>query len=109
MDSFLFQILVALAAIFIGALLGGRLASLCRIPRVTGYLVVGLLIGPSLAGLANLPTFLPVEVLGELRLISDLALALILMHIGGLFEIQSAPGKGTRIKFTVPLSESVQH
>jgi Kef-type K+ transport system membrane component KefB len=88
MDSSLFNILMALSAIFTGALLGGRLASLCHIPRVTGYLVVGLLVGPSLANLVGLPTFLPVEVLSELRLVSDLALALILMHIGGLFEIR---------------------
>ena len=88
MDSSLFNILMALAAIFIGALLGGRLVSLCHIPRVTGYLVVGLLIGPSFASMAGLPTFLSLEVLKELRLVSDLALALILMHIGGLFEIR---------------------
>lgn len=87
MDSSLLNILTAIAVIFIGALLGGRLASLCHIPRVTGYLAVGLLIGPSFADLVGLPTFLPVAVLTELRLVSDLALALILMHIGGLFEV----------------------
>ena len=87
MEASLFHILTAIAVIFIGALLGGRLASLCHIPRVTGYLVVGLLIGPSFAHLAGLPTFLPAAVLNELRLVSDLALALILMHIGGLFEL----------------------
>lgn len=88
MNPMLLPLLAALAAIFFGALLGGRLASVCRIPRVTGYLLTGLLIGPSFAHLTGLPTLLPLDVLSELRLVSDLALALILMHIGGLFEIR---------------------
>ncbi|MDH3997750.1 MAG: cation:proton antiporter [Desulfuromonadales bacterium] len=83
----LLPILIAISFIFIGALLGGRLASVCHIPRVTGYLIVGLLIGPSFAHLTHLPVLLPPEVLHEFRPVSDLALALILMHIGGLFEI----------------------
>jgi len=87
-ESFL-PLLAALAFIFLGALVGGRLASVCRIPRVTGYLLTGLLIGPSFAHLANLPVLLPPEVLLELRPLSEIALALILMHIGGLFEINN--------------------
>jgi Kef-type K+ transport system membrane component KefB len=87
MENNLLQLLTALAVIFLGALVGGRMASLCRIPRVTGYLITGLLVGPSFAQLANLPVLLPAETLLELRPLSELALALILMHIGGLFEI----------------------
>ncbi len=82
------HILTALAIIFLGALIGGRLASLCHIPRVTGYLVTGLLIGPSFAHLAGIPTLLPGEALSGLRLVSDIALALILMNIGGLFDLE---------------------
>jgi len=81
------SLLTALAVIFFGALVGGRLAARCHIPRVTGYLVTGLLVGPSLAGLFGLPTLLPPEVLGELRIVTDIALALILLNIGALFEI----------------------
>jgi Kef-type K+ transport system membrane component KefB len=87
MNQLLLPLLTALAIIFLGALVGGRLASVCRVPRVTGYLVTGLFIGPSFAHMTGLPVLLPPEVLDELRLVSDLALALILMHIGGLFEI----------------------
>ncbi|BCR07028.1 sodium/hydrogen exchanger [Desulfuromonas versatilis] len=82
------HILAAIAIIFLGALIGGRAASWCRIPRVTGYLVTGLLIGPSFAHLAGLPPLLPSEALAGLRLVSDIALALILMNIGGLFELE---------------------
>ena len=87
MGDSLLPLLLALSFIFLGALVGGRIASVCHIPRVTGYLITGLLIGPSFAGLTNLPVLLPPDVLSELRPLSEMALALILMHIGGLFEI----------------------
>lgn len=87
MSESLLPLLTALAFIFLGALVGGRLASVCRIPRVTGYLMTGLLIGPSFAHLFDLPILLTPEILLELKPLSELALALILMHIGGLFEI----------------------
>ncbi len=83
MDSDIFQILVALATLFFAALVGGRLAMLCRIPRVTGYLLAGLLVGPSLADILRLPHLVSPFALGELQIISDIALALILMNIGG--------------------------
>ncbi|MEJ2519388.1 MAG: cation:proton antiporter [Desulfuromonadales bacterium] len=88
MSETLLPLLMALAAVFLGALVGGRLASVCRIPRVTGYLLTGLLIGPSFAHMTGVPVLLPPEILLEMRPLSDIALALILMHIGGLFEIR---------------------
>ncbi len=78
-----FHIISALAVILIAALVGGRFAAFCRIPRVTGYLLAGLLVGPSFAELFNLPQLISSPALNELRLISDIALALILMNIGG--------------------------
>ncbi len=99
MHGTLLPILIALSFIFIGALLGGRLASVCHIPRVTGYLITGLLLGPSFAHIAGLPVFLPLEVLEELRPLSELALALILMHIGGLFELSHLDRWRHRILF----------
>jgi len=88
MSESILALLFALSFILLGALVGGRLASACRIPRVTGYLLTGLVIGPSFAHLTGLPVLLPPEVLLELRPLSEIALALILMHIGGLFEIR---------------------
>lgn len=81
-------LLVALSLVLLGALIGGRLASMCRVPRVTGYLMTGLIIGPSFGHLLHLPVLLTPDILLELRPLSEIALALILMHIGGLFEIQ---------------------
>ncbi len=82
-------ILIALAVIFFGALAGGRLASLCHIPRVTGYLLVGLLAGPSMAHLTGIPELITSEALSDLRLLSDIALALILLNIGGQFQAEN--------------------
>ncbi|MDX2478825.1 MAG: cation:proton antiporter, partial [Desulfuromusa sp.] len=53
------------------------------IPRVTGYLLAGLFAGPSFANIFHLPQLVSPFALGELRIISDIALALILMNIGG--------------------------
>jgi Kef-type K+ transport system membrane component KefB/CBS domain-containing protein len=81
-------ILTVVAVIFLGALAGGRLASLCRIPRVTGYLLFGLLAGPSFARIVGVPPLISGEALVELRILADIALALILMNIGGLFQFE---------------------
>ena len=78
-----FQIIFSLAVILIAALVGGRFATFCRIPRVTGYLLAGLLVGPSFAELFHFPQLLSHSSLEDLQLISDVALALILMNIGG--------------------------
>ena len=82
MPSETMQIFTALAVILVSALIGGRLATMCRLPRVTGYLLAGLLTGPSFTSLCHLPSLVTHYALDELRLISDVALALILMNIG---------------------------
>jgi Kef-type K+ transport system membrane component KefB len=76
-------IISALAAIYFGALIGGRVAGLFHVPRVTGYLLAGLLIGPSFAHLCGLPQLITPAALDQLRLLSDVALGLILLNIGG--------------------------
>ncbi|GAB6083507.1 cation:proton antiporter [Desulfuromonas carbonis] len=84
----LIPILQALACIFLGALAGGRLAALCHVPRVTGYLLVGLFLGPSFTRIAGLPPLISQQALIELRPLADIGLALILMNIGGLFQME---------------------
>jgi len=79
------HLLTAIAILFLGALVGGRLASSFHLPRVTGYLLAGLIIGPSFAELTGLPALIAKDALSELRIVTDLALALILMNIGGQF------------------------
>ena len=83
------HIILALAAIFTGALLGGRLAALLHVPRVTGYLLTGLLLGPSTAQLLEFPAPISTTALEELNPLADLALALIMLNVGGQFRIES--------------------
>ena len=67
-----------LAVILIASLVGGRLASQIHLPKVTGYLLAGLVIGPSFAKMTGLPQIVTPFALDELKLISDVSLALIL-------------------------------
>ena len=97
-DNF-FHIISALAVILIGALIGGRLATLCRVPRVTGYLLAGLVTGPSFADIFGFPHLVTHYALTELRLITDVALALILMNIGGQLRTESLQRWKHRILF----------
>jgi Kef-type K+ transport system membrane component KefB/CBS domain-containing protein len=78
----------ALGVILLGGLAGGRLAGFFHVPRVTGYLLVGLLIGPSFAHLTGLPEPVSGATLADLRIITDLALGLILLNIGGQCRIE---------------------
>lgn len=79
------HLFIALAVILLGALVGGRLAGLLRLPRVTGYLLAGLFLGPSMAHLLGLPPLLSEPALEELGVLGELALALIMVNIGGQF------------------------
>ncbi|TYO97690.1 Kef-type K+ transport system membrane component KefB [Geothermobacter ehrlichii] len=79
------HLFTALAVILFGALVGGRLAAKLRLPRVTGYLLAGLFAGPSFAGISGLPELISSDALGELAVVSNLALAIIMVNIGGQF------------------------
>lgn len=83
------DIISALMSIFIGAMLGGRLAALLHVPRVTGYLLTGLILGPSTAQLLNIPAPISTTALEHLRPLASLALALIMMNVGGQFHLDS--------------------
>ena len=106
MPSEAMQIFTALAVILVSALIGGRLATLCRIPRVTGYLLAGLITGPSFTHLCHLPSLVTHYALNELRLISDVALALILMNIGSQLRTENLRRWKQRIAF-FSLSEAL--
>lgn len=91
------HLFIALAVILLGALVGGRLASLVRLPRVTGYLLAGLAIGPSFSHLLGFEPLLHADALHELELLSDIALALIMVNIGGQFRTDHLRRYGHRI------------
>ncbi len=94
--SFL-SVLTSLAIILLGALAGGRLAAICRLPKVTGYLLTGLLLGPSLAEMLGIPPVLRKEALDSLSVLSQVGLALILTNIGAQFRAENLRRWGGRI------------
>ena len=80
--------LLPLGILFMLALGLGRLCARLHIPKVTGYLVAGLLAGPSLSHLVGFPSIITHEQLQSFAPIHDLALALIVLTIGGQFQLR---------------------
>lgn len=89
--------LFAIGVSYIIALSVGRFTSRIHAPKVTGYLVVGLVAGPSFAELIGLPTLISWKSLDSMVVLSDMALALILMLIGSQFRIESLKRWGKRL------------
>ncbi len=73
--------LLALGCLVIGGVLAGDLATRCRLPRITGYLLLGMAAGPHALALE---TARDAELL---RLFEELALALIALTAGGEFRL----------------------
>lgn len=70
-----------LAIMIFGGMAMGRVAKLCRLPNVTGYLVAGLLLGPSVLGIV------PESFSSDISTISDAALGFIAFSIGSEFKL----------------------
>lgn len=83
--------LAPVGAVMLLGLLGGNLAKMVKLPKVTGYLLTGLLIGPSVLKLISS------DVVASLNLINDIALGLIMFSIGGVFEIHHIRSVGKKV------------
>ncbi len=70
-----------LALILFSGLIFGRVVKFIRLPNVTGYLIAGLLIGPYVFNL------IPKDIVTELELVSEMALAFIAFSIGSEFKM----------------------
>ena len=75
------NILYYLALILFSGLIFGRAVKHIKLPNVTGYLIAGLLIGPYIFKL------LPLDIVKEFELISEIALAFIAFSIGSEFKL----------------------
>lgn len=76
-----FNILFYVSIILISGLLFGRIAKFIKLPNVTGYLLAGLILGPYILNI------LPSDVINNLYIIPDIALAFIAFSIGSEFKI----------------------
>lgn len=70
-----------LALILFSGLIFGRIVKLIKLPNVTGYLIAGLIIGPYCFKLV------PLNLVTQFELISEMALAFIAFSIGSEFKI----------------------
>ena len=75
------SVLFYLALILFSGLIFGRVVKLIKLPNVTGYLIAGLIIGPYCFRLLSL------DLVTELEIISEMALAFIAFSIGAEFKL----------------------
>lgn len=76
-----FTVLFYLALILLSGLIFGRAVKLIKLPNVTGYLFAGIILGPYCLKL------LSPDLVSELELISEMALAFIAFSIGSEFKL----------------------
>ncbi len=68
--------------LLLGSWLVGRIAAAVKLPKITGYLLFGIIIGPSTA-----PVIIREDQLQYLKLVNDLAIALIALTAGSEIQI----------------------
>ncbi len=93
--------LVYLGLLLLLSYLGGEVATYCRVPRVTGYLVIGMLLSPSALGI-----FHERLIKEELSPITDIALSVIAFSIGGSLELATLRRLGKHIMW-ITLTQGV--
>ena len=91
------HVLLGIGTAFMAALIFSRLLSKIHIPKVTAYLIVGLLTGPSLAKLLGYPALIKAESIHDIIVLSDIALAMIMLVIGSQFKTDSLLRWGKRL------------
>lgn len=89
-----------LGIILFSGILMGKITSIFKLPKVTGYLIAGLLIGPSLFN------FVPTSAALKLTIIADTALGFIAYSIGSEFNIDHLKTLGSKI-FTITVLEAL--
>lgn len=80
-DAGVGRLTVLIGFVLLAASAAGGLAAQATLPRLTGFLLVGLLAGPSVLGIMT------PEVVADLRLIDEFALALIALLAGGELKV----------------------
>lgn len=75
------NILFYLALILFSGLFFGRAVKMIKLPNVTGYLIAGLMLGPYISKI------IPLNIVTQFNLISEIALAFIAFSIGAEFKL----------------------
>ena len=85
------RVLLILSVILFAGFIMTRLTNTLNLPKVSGYIMAGILIGP--CGL----NLIPVEIIGHMGFVSDLALAFIAFGVGKFFKKEVLLKMGSRI------------
>lgn len=85
------NLILALGIIVVAGFLGSLAAEKLKLPRITGYIVIGVLLSPSLLNIIQ------AETVGNLDIITDIALGFIAYLIGGSLKTESLRGLGRSI------------
>lgn len=94
------QILLVLSIILFAGFIMTRLTNTLNLPKVSGYILAGILVGP--CGL----DFIPVDMIGHMGFVSDLALAFIAFDVGKFFKKEVLMKTGGRI-IMITLAEAL--
>jgi len=85
------NLILALGIIVVAGFQGSLAAEKLKLPRITGYIVIGVLLSPSLLNIID------AETVGNLDIITDIALGFIAYLIGGSLKMESLRGLGRSI------------
>jgi Kef-type K+ transport system membrane component KefB len=77
------NLLLAVGIMVVAGFLGALASEKIKLPKISGYIIVGVLLGPSLLSI------IPKETIGELDIITEIALGIIAYLIGASLKIDS--------------------
>ncbi|MCY6484802.1 cation:proton antiporter [Clostridium aestuarii] len=86
--------------ILFAGIIMGKIVSLFKLPKVTGYLIAGVVIGPSMLNI------IPSIAASKLTIIADAALGFIAYSIGSSFNLEHLKAMGKKV-FIITLFESL--
>jgi Kef-type K+ transport system membrane component KefB len=85
------NLVLAIGIIVVAGFLGGLAAEKLKLPRITGYIIVGVLLSPSVLNI------IPAETVGNMGIVTDIALGIIAYLIGGSLKVESLRGLGKSV------------
>ena len=98
--DFVQLILLNIGVLLVLALIVGKLVSLIKLPKVTGYILVGLIMGPPILGHIY-PSYndliLSYKILEIFKIITEVGLGLIIFNIGGEFQLENFKKLGKKV------------
>ncbi len=87
--------LLSIGIMVVAGFIGGLALEKLKLPKISGYIIVGALLSPSLLNI------IPKETVGELDIITEIALGIIAYLIGGSLKVKSLRNLGKSIVWII--------